>query len=108
MSLRCELFIKEMLPSIRKELSKILYDDYKMSQEEIADKLLTTQSAVSQYLKGVRGKSYFELDKEDKIILIKVAELLKKDKNIKLIDLQSMLCQLCEKRYKYVKCYIKV
>jgi hypothetical protein len=37
-----------------------------------------------------------------------MAELLKEDKNIKLPDLQSMLCQLCEKRYKYVKCYIKV
>jgi hypothetical protein len=23
-------------------------------------------------------------------------------------DLQSMLCQLCEKRYKYVRCYIKI
>jgi predicted transcriptional regulator len=107
MPLRCELFIKEMLPSIRKELSKILYDNYKMSQEEIADKLSITQSAVSQYLNGIRGKSYFEFDQEDKIILIKMAELLK-DKNIKLIDLQHMLCQLCEKRYKYVKCYIKV
>ena len=49
MTLRCELFVKEMLPSIRKELSKILYDNYKMSQEEIADKLSITQSAVSQY-----------------------------------------------------------
>jgi len=108
MPLRCELFVKEMLPSVRKELSKILYGNYKMCQEEIADKLLTTQSAVSQYLKGIRGKSYFEFDQEDKIILIRMSELLKNDKNIKLVDLQHMLCQLCEKRYKYVKCYIKV
>jgi len=108
MTLRCELFVKEMLPSIRRELSKILYDNYKMSQEEIADKLSITQSAVSQYLKGIRGKYYFEFDREDKIILIRMAELLKEDKNIKLSDLQSMLCQLCEKRYKYVKCYTKI
>jgi len=108
MPLRCELFVKEMLPSIRKELSKILYGNYKMCQEEIADKLLTMQSAVSQYLKGIRGKSYFEFDQEDKIILIRMSELLKNGKNIKLVDLQSMLCQLCEKRYKYIKCYIKV
>ena len=78
MPLRCELFVKEMLPSIRKELSKILYGNYKMCQEEIADKLLTMQSAVSQYLKGIRGKSYFEFDQEDKIILIRMSELLKK------------------------------
>jgi Bacterial regulatory protein, arsR family. len=49
-----------------------------MSQEEIAYKLSITQSTVSQYLKVIRGKSYFEFDQEDKIILIKMAELLKK------------------------------
>jgi len=78
-----------MLLTIRKELSKILYDNYKMSQEEIAYKLSITQSTVSQYLKVIRGKSYFEFDQEDKIILIKMAELLK-NKNIKLLDLQSI------------------
>ena len=78
MTLRCELFVKEMLPSIRKELSKILYNNYKMSQEEIADWVIDNLSAVSQYLKGIIGKSYFEFDQEDKIILIKMAELLKK------------------------------
>ncbi|MFZ8855765.1 MAG: transcriptional regulator [Candidatus Nanopusillus sp.] len=98
MTLRCELFVKEMLPSIRRELSKILYDSYKMSQEEIADKLSITQSAVSQYLKGVRGKYYFEFDHEDKNILIKMAELLKNDKNIKLSEFTIYVMPIMRKK----------
>ena len=43
-------------PSVRKRLVEILYYEKKLKQEEIAKKLYISQSAVSKYVKGNRGR----------------------------------------------------
>ncbi|MGC9133085.1 MAG: transcriptional regulator [Nanopusillaceae archaeon] len=107
MGIRCEEFVKNILPTLRKELSMILYEKYKLSQQDIAEKLLITQAAVSQYLNGIRGKSSPEFDEEELNIINKIAEKLYKEKNIKIDKLQKELCEICERRYKGIPCYIK-
>ncbi|BFI73169.1 hypothetical protein YN1_1560 [Nanoarchaeota archaeon] len=108
MGIRCEEFVKNILPLIRRELSITLYDKYKLSQKDIAEKLLITQAAVSQYLNGVRGKKSYIFDKEDLEIIYKIAEVLYKEKDKKLDNLHAMLCKICEKKYKDQICNIKV
>lgn len=52
----CEEIIWNLLPSIRKEVAKIMVKEFNLSQREVAKKLCITESAVSQYLKEKRGK----------------------------------------------------
>jgi len=52
----CERFV-QLLPTIRALVAKELIANYRMTQEEVAKKLGTTQSAVSQYIRGLRGRN---------------------------------------------------
>ncbi|MEM5871658.1 MAG: hypothetical protein QW051_02175 [Candidatus Aenigmatarchaeota archaeon] len=48
--------ITEFLPSFRAIIAKKLVEDHGFSQTEVADVLQTTQPAISQYLRQLRGK----------------------------------------------------
>lgn len=50
-----ELEVFYLIPALRREISKILVQDYKLAQKEIAQILGITESAISQYLKSKRG-----------------------------------------------------
>lgn len=52
----CEAVVHDMLPALRAGVVRILHDDYKMKQTEIASALGITQASVSQYLAGARAK----------------------------------------------------
>jgi hypothetical protein len=52
-----ELDVWYLIPSLRKELSKIFTKEYNLTQKETAKFLGVTESAVSQYLKSKRGFS---------------------------------------------------
>jgi hypothetical protein len=47
-----EHMIKEFMPSLRAKAAKIMYDERKLRQEDIARFLGITQAAVSKYLSG--------------------------------------------------------
>lgn len=53
----CELAVKVVIPSLRALVAKELRQSYSMKQEEIAAALGVTQSAVSQYIRSVRGRT---------------------------------------------------
>ncbi|MDX9798891.1 MAG: winged helix-turn-helix transcriptional regulator [Bacteroidales bacterium] len=55
MKIPCELIVWYVLPSIRKELARVLVEESHLSQKEVANKLGLTESAISQYLKAKRG-----------------------------------------------------
>ena len=55
-----KIISRYVYPSIRRRLVEILYNDYKLTQEEIARLMHITQSAVSRYVKGNRG-SYLDI-----------------------------------------------
>jgi len=50
-----DVIIKEVIPSMRAYLAKKLVEAYGLSQKQAAQKLGTTQPAVSQYKRGLRG-----------------------------------------------------
>ena len=57
MIIPCEMAAKAVVPTIRAMVAKELSTSYSMKQNDIADVMGITQSAVSQYLGNVRGKA---------------------------------------------------
>ncbi|UCH36868.1 MAG: hypothetical protein JSV76_04030 [Candidatus Bathyarchaeota archaeon] len=53
----CEIAAKAVVPTIRAMVAKKLNQVYHLKQQDIANLLGLTQSAVSQYLSNVRGKA---------------------------------------------------
>jgi len=51
-----EIEVWDILPALRRELSKALVKDYSINQKEVARLLRITGPAVSQYLKEKRAK----------------------------------------------------
>ena len=51
----CEEIVKGYLPAIRSLIAKQLTTQYGLSQIQVAQKLGTTQAAISQYLSSRRG-----------------------------------------------------
>ncbi len=64
--MKCEIFVKEHLPSIRAVLSNYLIN-YGMTQQETADRLYLSQAAVALYKKQVRGKKVKELEEKPEV-----------------------------------------
>jgi predicted transcriptional regulator len=52
----CEERYRKILPFVRRELARVLVTEYHLSQKKVAEILGVTEAAVSQYLKGKRGK----------------------------------------------------
>ncbi len=50
-----DIIIKEVIPAMRAYLAKKLVEGYGLSQKQAAQKLGTTQPAISQYKRGLRG-----------------------------------------------------
>ncbi len=50
-----DIIIKELVPAMRAYIAKKLVEAYGLSQKQAAQKLGTTQPAISQYKRGVRG-----------------------------------------------------
>lgn len=72
-----EIQVWYVLPVLRKELSKILVKDYKVSQKEVARLLGITEAAVSQYLNDKRGNDIHltaEIKEEIKISAKKILD----------------------------------
>lgn len=51
----CEIIVWSVVPIIRKEFAKNLILNHGFNQRETADKLGTTEAAVSRYVSGKRG-----------------------------------------------------
>ncbi len=50
-----EILIREVMPAMRAIIAKKLVETYGLSQKQAALKLGTTQPAISQYKRGIRG-----------------------------------------------------
>jgi len=56
MSVNCEVMFWKVVPAIRRELARILVEDLGMSKKDAAEAIGTTPAALSQYLRGKRGR----------------------------------------------------
>lgn len=59
METNCEIMFWKIVPAIRRELARILVEDMGMGKKAAAEAIGMTPAALSQYLKGKRGR--FEL-----------------------------------------------
>jgi predicted transcriptional regulator len=93
----CEIIVWNLVPVIKRELAKSLVNDFKLNQRLTADKLVTSEAAVSRYISGKRGA----LEITDKEILneIKVsAGRIAKEKNSILLKEICRICQLLKSK----------
>jgi predicted transcriptional regulator len=89
----CEIIVWKILPVIRKELAKALIDNYGFNQKKVSDKLGLTESAISRYLSGKRGKTE-TLDGKILNEIKKSAKRLSKEDGKAVIEETCRICNL--------------
>ncbi len=94
--MKCEIFVKAHLPSIRAVLSNHLINSG-LTQQEVADRLYLSQAAVALYKKQVRGKRVKELEEKPDVRkrLEELAGVLL-SKSLMEDELDKEYCGLCE------------
>ena len=97
MRLPCERNVKYVLPAIRAMIAYQLFHKHSFNQQEIAKKLGITQPAVSQYLRGLRGR--YKPIFENKQVMEKIDELVNKiaSERIGEEELANEICEICKK-----------
>ena len=65
----CEIIVKTLIPSVRAAITRELIERHGMKQVEVAKLLGVTQAAVSQYMRGARGR-FFNFGADDQILSI--------------------------------------
>ncbi len=115
MKIVCEIIVQRVLPGLRAVISKELMTTYGMNQTEISEKLGTTQPAISQYLRHLRGENLKIFQDAD--IEWRIKTLCKKIKqnetDAKIVS--DEICELCNliikkgmlKSIGHVKCGIR-
>jgi len=110
MSMPCEIAVKSVVPAIRAGLAKELVQTHKLKQNDIANLLGITQTAVSKYTRNVRG-TVLKFDKEEDVqqMIIETAEMLanggisrrqlviKFCEICRLIRQKGLMCELCKR-----------
>jgi len=98
MIIPCELASRTIVPTVRAMIAKELSVSYKMKQDDIAFSLGITQSAVSQYLGNIRGKT-LNLDHLDEVRseIREIALVVTSNSDTKL------MCQKCCKICKIIR-----
>ena len=92
----CETIAKYYLPAIRSLIAKKLVEQYRLSQTQVAEKLGTTQAAVSQYLSSRRGTKTVKEIEEDPLLKKAITQVVEKIVKSEDPDVLSMqLCGLC-------------
>jgi len=57
----CEIMVTEILPGVRGLVTARLVEKHSLSQMKAAERLGTTQPAISQYMRGIRGSKIKKL-----------------------------------------------
>jgi predicted transcriptional regulator len=96
MKIACETFATDILPKLRALIAKNLLDIHKLNQQEAAKRLFTSQSAISQYYRSLRG-SKTKLLQKDKDIENEIEKLSQKlAKGLNKEEFVNELCNLCK------------
>jgi predicted transcriptional regulator len=64
----CEVMVSDILPGVRAMIARKLVEDYGLSQKDAAEKLGTTQPAISQYKRQLRGHKIDLIDNNPRIL----------------------------------------
>ena len=90
MSVACEKMVRYVLPWIRKEFARIMVNELKLSQVQVAKKLDVTEPAISQYLSSKRGNE-IEINDEKILQAVKEAAFRINEGSI----LSKEICKIC-------------
>jgi hypothetical protein len=101
----CEIFVKNFLPTIRALLAKNLIEKHNLTQTLAAEKLCTTQPAISHYKREVRGKKAKMIEKDEEVSK-KISELAEKlISGIDIVQATKEICEICKLiRQKKIAC----
>jgi len=103
--LPCEIAVKSVIPAIKATLTKGLVETHHLKQNQVAEILGISQSAVSKYTRHVRGH-VIKIDKVEEIqpLINRMISLLVNG-NPKRADFLRLFCQTCtEIRKKGLMC----
>ena len=89
----CKKTLMEIMPAARAAIAEKMHD-MDADQAYIAEKIGTTQPAVSQYLKGTRGKVADSMIKNQR--MSKFLEGVMENLEDKDYDLNSHTCEICQ------------
>ena len=93
----CEIIVWNVVPVIKKEFAKNLIKNYGLTQKQVADRLGTTEAAISRYVSGKRGA----LEISDNEILKEIkdsAKRIAKENGTKVIEETCRICRLLKSR----------
>jgi predicted transcriptional regulator len=93
----CEIITLEVLPAFRAIVAKKLLDEYGLSQKQAAEKMGTTQPAISQYKRNVRGCRTGILSENPKIMAM-IERIAKQLAGGEITSQDSILgfCEICK------------
>lgn len=97
MLMPCEVVIKEFLPAMRANITKILASKHHLTQAEIASQLGLTQAAVSKYLSGDYSNEVKVIEKVPEIK--KMAEMVSRKiavDNAPKLHIVNSVCKSCQ------------
>ncbi len=77
MKLACEYVSKEILPAVRAIIARKMMSDHSLSQTQVAVLMETTQPAVSQYKRELRGKRV-KMIKDDPDVIARIESMTRK------------------------------
>jgi predicted transcriptional regulator len=93
----CVVIVRYILPAINSIVAIELKEKYGLKRVEVAEKMGMTPAAITQYLKGVRGKAAVKTvkssDKADKMIT-EIAEVLSRDEVV-MHEMLGKICEIC-------------
>ena len=90
MKIPCEEAVWDVLPKIRATLAWIMVNEFNLKGHAVSDKLGISDAAVSQYLKGKRGK----IVKDPRILEIS-RNIVQKNLDVDYIS-PADICKICE------------
>jgi len=92
----CEISSQYLLPTLRALIAKTLMEKYNLTQQSTAVKLGLTQSAISQYMRQLRGSKIKSIEK-DKDILNEIEKFSSKIASGELNAFSSLdaFCNIC-------------
>jgi len=108
--LPCEVAAKSVVPAIKATMAKELVENYSLKQDQVAELLGVSQSAVSKYTRKIRGQ-VVEIDKIEEVqpLINEMINLLVKGGHRRkeflrlfcqaclTVRKKGLMCQLCQK-----------
>ncbi|MHA1271649.1 MAG: transcriptional regulator [Candidatus Helarchaeota archaeon] len=95
LKLPCENIVKHVIPSIRGEIVRTLYNDHKMGQKEIADILGLSQPSVSYYINNKRGEP-IDILEPYKEQINEIIQIIVRQKSFPKEKVFSVICNICD------------